>query len=87
MGTTLDQYSCFYARVGLIVHLWWVGTGAKAKKIVMVVIVFYDAHKSSIKLLECGDLIQDSSGNYLSSLECKVGSWDALYVEMWNMYI
>jgi hypothetical protein len=32
MGTTLDQYSCFYARVGLIVHLWWVGTGAKAKK-------------------------------------------------------
>jgi hypothetical protein len=23
----------------------------------------------------------------LSSLECKVGSWDALYVEMWNMYI
>jgi hypothetical protein len=31
-GTTLGQCACLYARAGLIAHLWWVGTGVKAKK-------------------------------------------------------
>ncbi|KAK2420084.1 cytochrome P450 93A3 [Trifolium repens] len=31
-GTTLGQCACLYARAGLVAHLWWVGTGAKAKK-------------------------------------------------------
>jgi hypothetical protein len=31
-GTTLGKCACLYARAGLVAHLSWVGTGAKAKK-------------------------------------------------------
>jgi hypothetical protein len=50
-------------------------------KIVMV-IVCDDAHKNSVNLLGCGDLFRDNNDNHLSSLACKIDSYDALHVEM-----
>jgi hypothetical protein len=32
-GTTLGQCACLYAQAGLVVQLWWVENGTKAKKI------------------------------------------------------
>jgi hypothetical protein len=41
-----------------------------------------DVYKSSVHLLECGGILCDNNGNCVSSLARKIGSCDALRVEM-----
>jgi ribonuclease HI len=48
---------------------------------------FVGAHKSSVNLSGCGDLLRDSSGNCLNSYARKIGSYGVLHAEMWGMYI
>jgi len=44
-------------------------------------------HKSSVSLSGCGGLLRDSNVNCLNNYARKIGSCDALHVEMWGMYI
>jgi ribonuclease HI len=43
--------------------------------------------ESSINLLGCGGLIQDSNGTCLKGYVRKIGSCDTLHIEMWGMHI
>ncbi|MCH89552.1 ribonuclease H protein [Trifolium medium] len=44
-------------------------------------------HKSSVNLSGCGGLLRDSSGVCLTSYAHKLGTCDALHVEMCGMYL